>query len=844
MSTKKISERLGETMSKFTKVPKALSEKNPAAVWLLWLLALFFSLSALGIRAEGAVPETNPVYGETPVFMEASYGYGDAAKGGRYIPVRVSLKNDKQDEFQGDLTVLAMESDYNIYSYSSEVVLKALGNETITINIPIGSRTDQLYVILKDSDGVEVMRQRLKLNVNPNSAELLIGVLSDTPEHLQYLDGVGIKFSTLTTKTVVLSQEMLPENAMGLDLLDVILITNYDTKRLSDAQVSAILEWVHKGGTLLLGTGGRVSDTLERFEPELINEPYNQPAMMAVDMGVEYATDRPGDSFINLPCADISIHAGNVILSNDELAVLTAVNKEMGTIAVAAYDFVDIEEFCQSRRSYVEKVFTSLLGDEKISRLSDYLYNGNSAKYWSAQSVINTGNVEKLPDILMYTVITLLYILLIGPGLYLFLKKKDLRNFYRPGVILISLVFTVIIYIMGSKTRFQDTFFTYATIKDVSGEEVVESVILNMRTPYNNPYDVDLNSDYMIRPLVKSYFYDSKPMPKFTGSESVKVSIDKETEKTGISVSDAVAFDPLYFELEKKSVNTDGSGMTGDITLFDSEISGTVTNHFDYAVENAAVMLYGQMILLGDLKPGETKNLKNMEIVNYPLGYSYLVAEYLSGSSKYMKADIGDPEYIKALERRNLFMYYMDNFQTSYSDTARIIAFSTKEDSAAFLKDSKYEVDGNTLLTSAADVNTTVDSQIYRSALMKRPTIVSGNYNPDGNTMYGVDPLILEYSLGNDLDVEKITINQLSEEFTDNEKFNYIMAFSGSIYFYNYDLGSYVQTEAGKRDFDSQMLKPYLSPSNTITVKYVPDNNSDYNWDIMLPMLSIVGREK
>ena len=66
--------------------------------------------------------------------------------------------------------------------------------------------------------------------------------------------------------------------------------------------------------------------------------------------------------------------------------------------------------------------------------------------------------------------------------------------------------------------------------------------------------------------------------------------------------------------------------------------------------------------------------------------------------------------------------------------------------------------------------------------------------------------------------------------------------FSGNIYFYNHSTGGFDKQDPAKRDFDSEDLAPYLSPGNTITVKYVYENNSEYNWDVLLPVLNVMGR--
>ena len=46
------------------------------------------------------------------------------------------------------------------------------------------------------------------------------------------------------------------------------------------------------------------------------------------------------------------------------------------------------------------------------------------------------------------------------------------------------------------------------------------------------------------------------------------------------------------------------------------------------------------------------------------------------------------------------------------------------------------------------------------------------------------------------------------------------------------------------QSYDREALEPYLSPGNTLTIKYVYDATGDYTWNIMLPILTVTGRSK
>ncbi len=822
---------------------------NIRKVFLVCSIALMIAgsikLPVFGMNATDAnaqESEYNTV-SEAGVSMDVSFGYDGNTKTGRFVPVNVTLKSSIDTPFSGTIRVEAMESDYDIYQYDYPVSLDAKESLDQSFDTPAG-RADTLYVKLLDKNGTELLRKRLKTNTTPETAELLVGILSDNPEKLSYLDGVGVNYSSVRIKTFNMKTEKMPDHVIGLDILDVLVISDYDTKLLSKEQMSAIWEWVKGGGTLLLGTGARVDETLYAFRSELLEESYMPPAERSVDMGVEYSTNGPGDSFLSLVCADISLKGGTGVLSNDQFSVLSSVSKGKGSVGVAAYDFADIASFCETHRSYVDKLFTAIIGDTKLSNLSSFLYSGNSGQFWSVQNMLNTGNVDKLPGLALYIVLIMAYIILLGPGIYLYLKKKEKRGYYRTAVVVVSFVFTAIIYLMGIKTRFKDTFFTYATILDSSENYVDEYTYINMRTPYNKAYTISLDPSYDILPITRSNNYEMEPVPKFVGDEDYKVRVGYGKEETKISLQNAAAFTPKYFSMQKRTSNKDHRGLLGDITLTDGKVYGTVTNEYPFPVEKVGILMYGKMILLDELKPGETVNLKGASVINYPLNSSFIVSARVTGSYLYPKADINDPAYMLALSRTNILSFYMDKYSSVYNQEARIVAFSNSQSDSQFLSKGNFETFGMSMFTSTIDVNTRMAGKVSHSALIKSPTVVSGQYYSDSNAIYAVDPVALEYSLGNDLEVEKLEFENPSGDFTNNENVSYINLFKGDIYFYNHDSGNYDVMDSGKTVYSAGELTPYLSPGNTLTVKYVCDDTEGKNWYITLPMLTVTGRDK
>ncbi|MGL5436228.1 MAG: hypothetical protein ACRDBO_12650 [Lachnospiraceae bacterium] len=778
-----------------------------------------------------------------PVTLAVEYGYGGTAKGGRYLPVQVTVGNQREHELNATLQIKSLESDGTIYRYDYPVRVDALSQAENHYYIPLGSRADQLFFSLIESDGTVILNKKVKLNVSLDVPELFIGVLSDQPGTLQYLDGVGINYSTLRTRVFALEEEGFPEEEIGLNLLDVIVVNGYKLRNLSEKQTAAILDWVHSGGVLILGTGDRVDDTLGRFAPELLDDSYGTPEIREIDMGAEYATEVPEESILNIACVDIPLHGGNVIFSSGGFATLTAAAKVQGLIAVAAYDFADIAKFCDAQPSYVDKLFVGLLGEERINQLATVVYSGNSSRYWSVQSLINTGDVDKLPNLTVYTAVVGIYLLVLGPGLYLFLKQWDLQIFYRRGVVMFSLCFAVVIYLLGTSTRFRSTFYTYATIKDVTADYVMDTTYVNIRNPYNRPYIVDLNPEYSVLPITRSQTNETNEKKDFNIDEDFLIAISHQEDSTRITGQNIVAFDPRYFKLEKKDDNNEKVGITGEVDYFEGKLSGSITNQFSYPLENTCLILYGNMVIIDRLEAGETKSLDDLDLLRFPLNNSYAVAEWITGGGKYEQADIDDKEYLLAMERSNMLMFYLDSYMSGYSADARVIAFSTEKEERQYLQDTTAETYGLTMLTSSVAVNASRNRSLYRSVLMKKPNVVSGAYTAATNSMTGTEPVTLEYYLGNDIDVESLTFEPVSQEFLDAENSTYIEVFTGSIYFYNYTTGNYDLMDLNGKTLMVQQLEPYLSSANVMTVRYAYDGNGSYN-AIQLPMPMVAGRER
>lgn len=759
--------------------------------------------------------------------MEAYYDFDNSAKGGRYLPLHININNNTGVDYEGELCIFTKAADQEILEYSESTTIYAGSDNEKLYYIPLALNASSIHIEVKDEHGTELIRKTVGLNIEKNTAELFVGILSDAPEFLEYFDNVSINYGLLRSRLFYLDNKTFPADAMGLDQMDVILISNYTIRDLSEIQTRAMMDWVKAGGVLILGTGERVDDTLGRFAPELLDDMYEEPYLADVDIMGDGETEE-------IYCVDAPLHGGNVVLSGDKFALLSSVNKEKGAIVVSAYDFVDTYDFALEHQSYAGEVLALSLGERRMEALANEMYGKSGGEYESVAGLVQTGDANRIPPIMVYTLSIMAYILLAGPGLYLFLKHRDASGYYRIGVVILSVFFTALIFIMGARTRFEDTFYNYVSIIDTDEDKMNETSYLDLRNPYNKSYSVSLGDDYLIFPISEN-----------KGSLNIQENWDVPFEantivakihgENSVSVEDVGAFTPRIFKLTRTSENKTGECFYGAINLFEDTVSGSITNGYNRDVKKTCVMLYGRMIMLGDMKAGETRELDGLEVINIPISDSDKVAAVISGENRYTDNDELRADYLKTVEEGNILSFYRDNYLMGYSADAKVIAFSSDADNS-IIKKQDIQGYGMKLLVSSVSVdNRNEEEMAYTSALIKSPVCVSGDYADHDNTMGTMEPAVLEYQLGRDIEVERLVF-----EWADPETFDDL--FSGSFAFYNIQTGVYDNQDMSIKGFNMAELGQYITDDNTITVRYTYNAAAPLD-RVALPTVSVAGYE-
>lgn len=806
-----------------------------------------------GASREGDISvQISEVAAQEGIDLKLSYGYQNTAKSGKGLPVTISIVNHTEQEISGNLELSAKEESGAELCYVYEAIVPAGDRQELRESLSLPAQAETVLLRLSDSKGSLLAEKEIPLSIQGNEDELLIGLLSDTPYALSWLRGVTLLGTPLRTRTVTLNPADFPSAKEGLSQLGVLVISGYAMNRLTEEMAQVIYGFVEDGGALLIGTGD-TRNPLGNFAEYLPEAEIGLPETRSVDMGLRYSSDSPDGAQIELPVSSIFLPDGMQTMQSGDLAVLTTVARGSGVIGLCAYDLCDVEDFAVEESAYADELLQALLSSSRIQELSAR-GAGEETEYEAVSELLSAPDTARFPNLGIYFCIAAVYLLLAGPGLFMLLRQNGLSLYYPFGVVLMSAVFAVLLWLFGLGTRFAGPVAQYAVIRERSGERESETAFLKLSSPDQTPLFLTANKIVQIRPILPDPTREADPENGFAGVlgtaqaeagtmlRSGRVTIGAASEENYIETEGFEPFFGRLFSVSRSGEAEEAPALQTDLHFFDGKVSGSIENTGTEDLKDLALLLYGRILRIGDLKAGESRTLSSEEAVLGPAGAGALTAAYVTGADA--PGDEGSGERIRMEARTGLLSRYLEGTAINYDAGARIVAFSEKEHEPlgfAQMKGAYWYGTGLYVQTVEADLSE--DGALYRSALSAEPKILSGVYRTADNTISGTAPVVLEYALGGDLLVQSLELAPLSEAFSGkkDEAGNTLIPFRGNRAFYNYMTSSYDMLSSSRTKWSAAEIAPYLSPSNTITVRYIPDENVTADSLMFLPQPSVTG---
>lgn len=539
--------------------------------------------------------------------VKATAGVSGKAKYQSVVPLQVTVKNNGAD-FSGDMAI----NSSNSYEAASALVVQidiAAGEEK-TFTFYLDGLADYSY---SDTDlfafyegsiekGKKIAykgTKRLQSNfLDPSST--FIYTLTDKSDRLSAL----LRLSTFVAQSNVevfninqLKDYTLPEDSQGLAMANVIVVDEVAIADLTPKQQEALLKWVQDGGTLLLGAADQINATAGVFKEYL-------PLSLSQEMtaiSAEALTKLSGGGIFTQP---ISVYSATS--SEGSLPVLTENNE-----VLAAKKKVGSGEVIQT---------TFSLGDQPLASMDGY--GALLAKVINIQSISQQGmmrqgqspldqisyelrNINELfpsfeVSVSYMLIVIILYILIIGPILYFVLKKADKREHAWWIIPSISVVLSIVLFIVGAKDRIvqpqvqQSAFYKVNEDNSVNGY-YVESILTNR------------SGDFVVNADQNTTAVALRNYNNFTGTMGPLH--ESSYIKENASGSTLTLRDLSYWSVQSFGGKTSAQNigkMDIDITLKNEKLTGTVKNNFPFALKDVTLISGVKEVKLGDIEANGT----------------------------------------------------------------------------------------------------------------------------------------------------------------------------------------------------------------------------------------------
>ncbi|KAB2337475.1 hypothetical protein F7731_07665 [Cytobacillus depressus] len=561
------------------------------------------------------------------IYIKLDAGYNGKLKMGKGFPLTLHIEN-KGEAFTGDLLLNFHPSWNTGGTMSINVDLPA--NTTKSYQVSSPGLTDDHPSANQNLPSIHLYkgdwRNGKKVNfagedkIKPKYIDLnedVIGVLSENFDRLKELR--ILPFTQM--QMIELKKEQLPKQALGLEMIDYLLIDEYPLSQLNGEQQDAIVKWVEGGGILIAGgapNGSQSYGQLYSLLPMKMDNELTVPVKFLLQAESE---KNPGFNEIQIFTGPLNKNA-MAIDESDSVNITAKKRVGEGTILQTGFSLGD--EPLSSWKGYSTWFAKFMNEAEKTNNTnSNYGPNFYDTLYWELADVneffpASSFSIGQLIGILGG------YIIIIVPVLYFVLRKMDKREHSWWIIPTVAILMAAIVFGIGAKDR--------------------------IAKPQLNQLGVYQVNDHQLTGIQAATLLSNK-------SGTYTLSVPKEQFNAITSTQNMSSYDPLrgaIYEDKRKNINivfpevgywssktifgkanqvTDGS-FTADLKVKSNQITGTIYNGFAYDFEEIFIWSGNEKIKLGPIKKGETIQ------VNKQTKNSLLTKPYNYGGPNYQNTDL------------------------------------------------------------------------------------------------------------------------------------------------------------------------------------------------------------
>jgi len=574
----------------FSSITKIAFLKDKKHTLFLFLLCgiLVNLLLGFGIRPSASAF----AQGADGLTMTVQAGYDGKFKDGLWIPVRITLENNGTD-LEGLIRIEFSDGSAGMDTVEYPIDLPSVSKKEVAVYLyPEGySRTIQVSFI---SGKKTLDTAQLQLD-NYASTDLWYGILAGSPSQFNILSQIST--TNATARTIPLEITDIPERAQILNPIDVLIVSDIDTGKLTSPQRSALMEWVAGGGRLVLTGGANWQKTAAGFmETNLLPLlPTGSVEVNNLDNLLRFSTSSQA-----LPETEQGLLAATGSQAEDAQVLVEADNtnplilQKLYGAGEVLYLTFDPNHPIIKNWAGREDFFRSLLSNplDKPSWLPG-IRNWVQAK----EAALTLPNLS-LPSPLLICGFLGIYILAIGPLNYLLVRSFKRSELGWVTIPVLVFGFSVLIILFGTISRGSRVILNRIAIVQVWPDVPQARIdgVLGIYSPTRSTYQAEVNAPALLHPLPSDYGGITESYVIHETGNKTMIS-DLKLEVSGI--------EPLAFE----------STTTAPVFKHDlrielgptmAQLKGSVTNTSDLTLTDAVLLYPGGYHQIGNFVPGQT----------------------------------------------------------------------------------------------------------------------------------------------------------------------------------------------------------------------------------------------
>lgn len=558
---------------------------------------LFVSLLLILLAAMPAIGQAQV---DDIITMQVDAGYGGYFRENYWFPLRISVQNGGPD-LTGKLIVRPETSGTVISNaYSTPIDLPNGASQSVFLYLQARAFPPEVTVELLDEEGSRAAR--LVSNIRAMNPEEALHIIVAGPNTETIVLG-GLNAGGYTNQQIRWDISNIPDDALALEAVDTIFLTNIDSEALSTAQRDALTNWVAGSGHLIVTGGPESLPTAAAISDLLPLVPDNTVTVDDLNgLNTLVAEESALDARAVIASGDVRDEATILAANADGTPLVARWRYGSGTVDYIAADPTLVP--LRSWESMQDLWFNLVASVDSFPGWTNGILDYDEA----AVSVAIMPGIDLLPPVSSMLLYLVLYILLIGPVNYFILSRINRRGWAWFTIPLLIAIFAGLSWTVGFNLRGNDVIVSRLHIIESwpNAEDARIRELVGVLSPRRQAYDLELANERFLRVMSSNQ--------ENLLSQNLTQSTAEIVQDTDFSAEEFTVDGGIFANFIAEGT-TARPGISGSFTLTynpdnTQTLQGAIRNDSNITLTDAVLLARGVAYHLGEpLMPGDVQTI-------------------------------------------------------------------------------------------------------------------------------------------------------------------------------------------------------------------------------------------